>query len=86
MTKLGNLLGGGCTVGCAYARLTPRLDLVDSGEPCSIWGRGQRPGTFGRLLIDHPDLLQEYLAWRAEKEAKRERFEKWRKQLEDSNE
>jgi hypothetical protein len=79
--KASELIGRGLRCWFCFCTFDPRLDLIESGESCAIWGRGPRPGTFGSLLLDEPDLFQKFLDWRAEQEAKSEWFEQWRKQL-----
>jgi hypothetical protein len=76
------LAGRGLTCPSCFCEFDPRLDLIEHGEHCPVWGTGPRPGTFGWLFYNRPEVIieaAEYAHWEVDKG---ERFKEWRKQRE----
>jgi hypothetical protein len=74
-------VGRGLVCDFCLCTFTPSLDVAEAGEPCSIWGRGQRPGTIGDLVINHPEVISQAMEYVIEEEYKRKRLAEWRKQF-----
>jgi hypothetical protein len=88
--EVGDATSKGLSCLSCFCTFDPRLDLVESGDPCTIWGRGPRPGTFGARLVHEPEVIaeaaREAAEYTTESVRKHKRLKEWRKQLQQDQE